>query len=229
MNFCVIFDWDGTLADTRIFLLTVYQQLFNELGCKINDNFIERRVGMGGKELIKDVLKTANLHFEPKELESIFSRKLELQMELTDLVTLFKGSVDLLDSLYNIVDIGLATMAPRLVVEKLLKQNSLEKYFDTIITVDEVTKPKPDPEIFLRCAENMGKPPEYCIVIEDSIFGVIAAKKAKMKCLAISQGVYSTSELKNENADLVINSVEEREEILSFLYIVEKEVHESII
>ena len=40
MNICVIFDWDGTLADTRTFLLTVYQKLFNELGCKINDDFI---------------------------------------------------------------------------------------------------------------------------------------------------------------------------------------------
>ena len=60
--------------------------------------------------------------------------------------------------------------------------------------------------------------PEDCVVVEDSVFGVRAAKAAKMKCIAVSSGAYSREELQEENSDLMINSLVEKEKVLHFIF-----------
>ena len=97
---------------------------------------------------------------------------------------------------------ALATMSNRRVIDKLLVEKALTHYFDVIITFDEISQPKPDPEIFIRSATKLGCQPERCVVIEDSVFGVIAAKEAHMKCIAIPSGAYSIEELKKEKPDM---------------------------
>jgi len=91
-------------------------------------------------------------------------------------------------------------------------------YFDVVVTADEVVKPKPDPEVFLVSATRLGVNPEDCIVVEDSVFGVRAAKAAEMKCIAVSSGAYSREELWEENPDLLINSLAEKDRILNFIF-----------
>ena len=77
--------------------------------------------------------------------------------------------------------------------------------------------PKPDPEIFLKCAFDLKCRPERCIVIEDSIFGVKAAKEANMKCIAIPSGSYSKEELQKQKPDLIVTSIKEKEIILDYI------------
>ncbi len=69
-------------------------------------------------------------------------------------------------------------MSNRKVIDKLLKE--IREYFDVVITADEVLQPKPNPEAFLECALELRVPPERCVIVEDSIFGVKAAKQAEM-------------------------------------------------
>ncbi|MBT3582803.1 HAD family phosphatase, partial [Candidatus Woesearchaeota archaeon] len=80
----------------------------------------------------------------------------------------------------------------------------LNKYFKIIITVDQVEKPKPDPEIFIKAANALGVSPEQCIVIEDSPAGVKAAKSANMKCIAITN---TNKEIDLQEADFIINNI----------------------
>jgi beta-phosphoglucomutase-like phosphatase (HAD superfamily) len=108
-------------------------------------------------------------------------------------------------------------MSNREVIDKLLDEKGIRKYFNVVVTADEVSRPKPDPEAFLTCAIYLKCLPEKCIVVEDSIFGVQAAKQAGMRCIAIPTGAYSKEELESENPDLVVNSIEERETILDFV------------
>jgi beta-phosphoglucomutase len=83
--------------------------------------------------------------------------------------------------------------------------------------VDEVQHVKPDPEIFLKCAVKLGCSAAKCVVVEDSIFGVKAAKAAKMGCIAVLTGVYSGEELEKAGPDLIVNSLMEKEEILNLI------------
>ena len=87
-----------------------------------------------------------------------------------------------------------------------------------MVSADEVVNPKPDPEVFLMSARKMGVDSIECVVVEDSVYGVKAAKEANMKCIAVSSGVYSEKELQEEHPDMVINSLIEKEKILGFIF-----------
>ncbi|MEJ2272547.1 MAG: HAD family hydrolase, partial [Candidatus Bathyarchaeota archaeon] len=138
--------------------------------------------------------------------EKLTEEKVRIQAENTKKVKLMDGAYELLDELYGKTKIALATMSGRIVIDKLLTEKRIKKYFDVVITADEVSKPKPDPEVFIVSATKLGIDPQNCLVIEDSIFGLRAAKIAKMKCIGIPSGAYSKKELLKENPELIINS-----------------------
>ena len=214
----VIFDWDGTLADTKKAVVESFKKVLGEVGCTVSDEFIERRIGTGTSKTLEDVLRYCKITFDDEMLEKLVRKKVRLQTELFEIVNLFEGATELLDALHGRIRIALATMSSRKVIDKLLLEKGIEKYFDVVVTADEVHKPKPDPEIFLVSAIKLNVDPEDCLTVEDSIFGVKAAKAARMKCIAIPSGAYTKEELKNENPDLLVNSIIEKEKILDFIF-----------
>lgn len=213
----VIFDWDGTLADTQRFMVNSFQTVLKEVGCKVSDEFIRRRIGIGARNTFKDALKVANISFDEKVIDRLVEKKVRLQMEQTGGVSLFEGALGLLNSLHDRVKMALASMNNRAVVYKLLDEKGVREYFDVAITADDVLQPKPNSEIFLRCAATLDCFPEKCVVLEDSVFGVKAAKYAGMKCIAITTGAYSAEELRKQKPDLIVESLREKENILSFI------------
>jgi beta-phosphoglucomutase-like phosphatase (HAD superfamily) len=98
----------------------------------------------------------------------------------------------------------------------LLQINGIADCFDTVLTVEAVAHSKPDPEIFLKTAKQLKTKPQSCVVFEDSIFGVKAAKAAGMNCVAVATGVYTMDELKVEKPDLIVKSLLEPK-IASFM------------
>jgi HAD superfamily hydrolase (TIGR01509 family) len=214
----VIFDWDGTLADTKqVILLSFHQALKKAVGLNETDEFIERRIGVGAKETFREILKAKGIEANPALLDRLVKIKTEVQVEKNGSVQMFPGSVALLESLRGRVKLGLASMNSREVINNLVEVLNVSKFFDVILTVDEVSKSKPDPEIFLKTAQNLGSVPEHCVVVEDSIFGVKAAKAAGMGCVAVTQGAYSKLELKEAKPDLIVSSLQEKEVILKFI------------
>ncbi|MDH5438457.1 MAG: HAD family hydrolase, partial [Candidatus Bathyarchaeota archaeon] len=174
-------------------------------------------IGTGTRKMLEDALDKCDITFNREMLEELARKKIKLQTELSESVTLFEGAATLLDALYR-VKIALATMSSRPVIDKLLTEKQIKKYFNVVITADEISKPKPDPEIFLVAATKLNFPPQHCIVLEDSIFGVKAAKKAKMKCIAIPSGAYTKKELKKQKPDLLIDSLTQTQTILNFIF-----------
>jgi len=213
----VIFDWDGTLADTEHLIVNSFQKVLREIGCEVSDEFIERRIGVGPKNILIDALKATNIPFDDGMIDKLMEKKIAIHEKLTENVNLFEGAVNLLDDLHGKVRMALATMSNRRIINKILDEKEVREYFDVVITFDEVLRPKPNPEIFLKCAMELKCIPEKCVVVEDSIFGIKAAKEAKMKCIAIPSGAYSIEDLRRENPDLTVNSISEREKILSFI------------
>jgi beta-phosphoglucomutase len=214
----VIFDWDGTLADTKWAVVQAFQKVLVEVGCLVSDRFIERLMGVGTKMTIEEAFKKCNIVFDDEQLEHLVRDKIESQVELFEKVSLFEGATELLEELQGRTKIALATMSGRKVINKLLPEKNVESCFDFVVTADDVSKPKPNPEVFVVSAAKLGVDPKDCVVLEDSIFGVRAAKEAGMKCIALPSGAYSKDELLKENPDLIVDALTEKEKILHFIF-----------
>ena len=213
----VIFDWDGTLADTRQAVVGSFQKALSEVHCEISDEFIERRIGIGSAETFREILRSAKVRFDEALIEGLVKKKIRNEIDLSRGVRLFDGSTDLLESLQGKVKLGLASMNDREVINHMLKMTNTQRFFDVTVTADDIVNPKPHPEIFLNCARKLRSSPRKCVVIEDSIFGVEAAKTAKMGCIAVLTGVYSRRLLEKANPDLIVNSLREKSRILNFI------------
>jgi HAD superfamily hydrolase (TIGR01509 family) len=212
----VIFDWDGTLGDTRHVIVVSFQKALSEINCNVSDEYIERRIGIGAAETFRDIMRSAKTPFDEKTIQRLVERKCELEIELTDQVKLFPGAIELLDALHGQIKMGLASMNNSSVVSHLLKAKDLEKYFDAVLAAESVSHSKPNPEIFLKAADLLKVKPEGCVVVEDSVFGVKAAKSANMSCVAVLTGVYSKLELEKEKPDLIVRTLGDKR-IASFI------------
>lgn len=213
-----IFDWDGTLADTKKVIVTSFQRALNEINCNPKNKLIERLIGIGSAQTFKEILKSKKVVFDEKLIESLVRNKVKNSIELNREIKLFNGSKELLSVLENKLKLGLASMNKRKFIDLLVQNFGLADFFEVVVTADEVIKAKPDPEIFLKCAKMMHIKPEKCVVFEDSIFGVRAAKIGNMSCVAILTGVYDRDEITSESPDLIVNSLMEKQKILNFLF-----------
>lgn len=206
-----IFDWDGTLANTRAVIVISFQKTLSEIGITIPAQYIERRIGIGASETFREILHESEKPVDEALVKRLVERKSQIQIDLKDQVQLFVGVRELLEALQGKIKVGLASMNNRSVIQAMVQVNGLEKYFQTIVTGDMVLHSKPDPEIFLKCAEQLKASPQRCVVVEDSIFGVKAAKKGGMRCIGVTTGVYSKHELDKENPDLIVSSLKGKE------------------
>jgi len=213
----VIFDWDGTLADTRQVVVSSFQKALRAVHCEISGEFIERRIGIGSAQTFREILRSSKIRFDETLIKSLVEKKIKNEIEMSGDVKLFVGSLDFLEGLQGKVKLGLASMNDREFIDYLLKTTNIQRFFDAVVTADDISNPKPNPEIFLKCALKLRSSQEKCVVVEDSIFGVEAAKKARMGCIAVLTGVYSRTELENAGADLLVSSLREKEAILRFV------------
>jgi HAD superfamily hydrolase (TIGR01509 family) len=194
-----------------------FQKALSEVHCKISDEFIERRIGIGSAETFREILRSAKVRFDEALIERLVKKKIQNEIDLSRSVRLFNGSIDLLESLQGKVKLGIASMNDREVINHILKMTNTQRFFDVTVTADDIVNPKPHPEIFLNCAHKLRSSPRKCVVIEDSIFGVEAAKTAKMWCIAVLTGVYSRRLLEKANPDLIVDSLREKSRILNFI------------
>lgn len=104
------------------------------------------------------------------------------------------------------VKVGLATSSRKAKMQMVLEGLGFLKYFDAIVTGDEVKNGKPAPDIFLKAARRLGLAPEDCIVVEDGPVGVASAKSANMKCVAIT-ATHPAEKLRQ--ADLIIDTYQD--------------------
>ena len=105
---------------------------------------------------------------------------------------------------------GIATSNSRILTEAILKSHQVENYFSVMVTGDEITNGKPDPEVYLEAARKLGVAPEHCLVFEDIPFGIMAGKRAGMTVCAVEDD-YSMNDMEDKIrlADFYIKSYEE--------------------
>jgi len=180
----IIFDMDGTLVDTEPLYYNINIKLYNSLGISHSSSMLASLRGISSK--IKWTrLKTENdLKFTIDELMRK-SKMMKHETLLNEDIRPIQGVTLILKELYTSqIPIGLASSASRLMVDLLLNKMQIRDYFDVTVSGDEVKNGKPNSDIFLKASNALSIPPEECVVIEDSMNGVEAAKSANMFCIA---------------------------------------------
>lgn len=105
---------------------------------------------------------------------------------------------------------AVGSSAPRANVEMILATTGTRKYFDAVVAMEDTTRGKPDPEVFLAAADKLGVEPKCCVVFEDAVAGVAASKAAGMACVAVRfVGHHPADALRAAGADRVVESLEE--------------------
>jgi len=213
----IIFDWDGTLANSKEVILSAFQTVLKAHGSIVKNFFLEKMMGIGARNMFKESFNATNLPYDKKLIDELVDKKNQIHIKMASKIKLFEGVIEFLELLNDNFKIALATMSSRIVIDEILIVKNIKHYFDLVFTLDDVIKTKPDPELFLKCVKFLKCKPEKCLVFEDSIFGVMAAKRANMSCIGVATGAYSTSDLKKLKADLVVQSFKEKEKIMKYL------------
>lgn len=186
----VLFDMDGLLLDTEPLWGQSMSRIADKHGIAINANRFKETTGLR----IYEVTDHWALHY-PWQGKSAHDVAEEI---LDDIIALSKqngrvmpGVLQLLDLLEaNGFKIGLASSSPLRMIEELVTHFGIRDRFDCITSADAVEWGKPHPAVFLHCAENLGSKMHECLVLEDSVNGVIAGKAARMKVIAVPDDIH---------------------------------------
>ena len=107
----VLFDWDGTLADTLPIVVKSFQTVLPHVGCYVSDDFILKRIGIGDRRLFVEALRNAKVALDDALLSGLVREKNKLQIDMIAETALLPGAADLLNSLRGRIKVGLATMS----------------------------------------------------------------------------------------------------------------------
>jgi len=203
---CIIFDLDGTLVDTLEFHIKAFQQLFAEKGLKISYDKIAENMGRTPKDTLLSLLP--NLVDAPKKLEMLTQEKEQKLSKLLTTVYKLPGAEEILKLLKaNHKTLCLASSTPSYNVKKILEATTLKVYFDAIVTGEDISVGKPNPEVFLVAAKKGRCSIDSCLVIGDSTHDIKAAKNAGMKVIAVASGKHSKVELEQEQPDFLVQTL----------------------
>lgn len=175
----LIFDLDGTLADTMPFHLKGWKTACKKYGADIDTLFLRKHTGSPGWIIADEIIKKCNLNGSVTNDKLIEEKLAEFYKE-QHLVKPILPVVEIVKKYFGVLPMSVGTGGHREAVERTLAVTNLRKYFDIIITANDVKNFKPHPETFLKCAEQMGIDPEFIEVFEDGDLGIEAAINAGM-------------------------------------------------
>lgn len=184
-DYGVIFDMDGVLADTEPIHFESWVKLSKEIGIKFTKEFFKSTFG---QQSIPITRKLVGPKVNNGLVEKWANRKEKYYREMIkDKLQPLPGSIELIQNLRrNKFKLAIGSSGPPENVELLLKSLNIKRYFNAIITAADVNKGKPEPDVFLYAADKLNISPKHCLVIEDAPVGILAAKKAGMKVIALT-------------------------------------------
>jgi HAD superfamily hydrolase (TIGR01509 family) len=204
----VIFDLDGVLADSEPWWNQIDVKLLAEYGVNYRGEYHENVLGVSYR-LAVDFYKNAFRICAP--VEELMRRRDEIAIEFfANHIGLFPSAKATLEQLREMkLRLAVATSSVGASARPFLERTGIGSYFDVIMTGDEVQRGKPHPDIYLRTAEKLGIPADACLVIEDALSGVAAAKAAIMRVAAIPDRRFVDPREYEKEADYVLGNLSE--------------------
>jgi HAD superfamily hydrolase (TIGR01509 family) len=202
----LLFDMDGVLVDSTFAIWTSYSTLLKDENVHFSEEYIKKNLARS----LRDNLAAFKKEFHIKDYDLMdFSKKTgAIQLDMLKEEKVDINLIKLLEQAkkHNI-KCAVATSSTRWRAENILDIIRIRKFFDVVVTAEDVTSHKPAPDVFLHAAKSINVKPEECVVFEDARNGIEAAKAAGMKSIGKLTKYNSMDEL--ERADLIINDFSE--------------------
>ena len=213
----LIFDLDGTLVDTVYAHVFAWQRALDEAGMPIAGWRIHRRIGMSGGLFTRAVARELGRPLSPEEAEMIQARHGVLFRQTLPTRRPLPEAVELLAELRALgIPHGIATSGRRPEIDASLDVLGVGKE-TVVVERGDVRRAKPEPDLFLTCAERIGVRAEECFVVGDAVWDLLAARRARMLSVGLLSGGYGEDELTRAGAFRVYRDTRELRESLDEL------------
>jgi len=199
-----LFDLDGVVVDTARYHYLAWKKIADDLGFSFSEHDNERLKGVSRMESLDILLEIGKIKVDLQTKEKLAATKNSLYVSYIQKMTpdeILPGVIRFLDELHNsgmLIALGSASKNALSILDKI----NISEKFDAIIDGNKVSKAKPDPEVFLKGAIELGIDPQNCLVFEDAQAGIDAARNGGMHIIGIGQPENLT------NAEFVIPGFE---------------------
>ena len=208
----VIFDLDGVICSTDRYHYQAWKQLADELGVFFNEEINNRLKGVSRMESLDIILEKSNKKYSIEEKQKLATKKNDTYRNLLKNMDDHDVSNDVLKTLYFLkrndikVAIGSSSKNTMFILERI----GLDNYFDAIADGTQISKSKPDPEVFLLAAKKLCLEPKDCIVVEDAKTGIDAANAGGFISVGINDAAnYSETKYRIKKVSDVLNIINE--------------------
>ena len=196
-----LFDLDGTLVDSVYQHVLAWHEALESEGISLSIWRVHRRIGMSGGLLINMLLRETGIALDPGRIERIAARHAEAYMRGARTVSPLPCARELLQALTEAkIPWAIATSSRIETARPTLELLGLSPERNPIVTRDDVRHAKPDPDLFLAAADRIGVDIEHSTVVGDSVWDMLAAKRARALGIGLLSGGYGAEELERAGA-----------------------------
>lgn len=207
----VVFDLDGVLIDTEGFQHRAWVAALEPLGVALSKDAYLDLAGRQSDLIARELVDSLRLPDDPEALLRSKTRELDRLLQ-SAAIALLPCAVEAVQDLGGRLPLALATGGSRSETRLKLDIVGLSRHFRVVVTRSDVVRGKPHPDIYAMAADRLAMPPEHCAAIEDTSYGVAAAKAAGLLCIAVP-GEYSARQ-DFTRADHVVPTLQEAVRIL---------------
>jgi len=195
----VLFDLDGTLVDSVYQHVLAWREALEETGIELSVWRIHRRIGMSGGLFVNALLRETKMVLSPEQVSRLRELHLAAYLRRMDQVRPLPGARELLQRLSELgVPWGIGTSGSRRTAAPAIEM--LTAAPPVVVTRDDVARAKPDPDLFVEAARRLGVDVADSIVVGDSVWGLLAAQRARALGVGLLSGGYGREELEQAGA-----------------------------
>ncbi len=213
----ILFDFNGVIIDDERIQMKAYQEVFADRDIELAEDGYIACLGMSDDVFARTIFERAGKTPSAVEVTEVTAAKtLKWKAAVEKRIPIFDGVDDFIKRMHGSFTLGLVSMAFREEIDFALKAAGLERYFDTVVSAEDVTTTKPDPECYREGFKRVdlaniarGNGPmthRQCVVIEDSPAGILAAKGAQLNALGVTNTV-TREALQEAGADAVTRNI----------------------
>jgi HAD superfamily hydrolase (TIGR01509 family) len=203
----VIFDLDGVLVDSEHVWNDAREQLARERGGRWHERAQRDMMGMSSPEWSRYMHDVIGLVEPPERISAEVVRRIETIYR--DRLPVMEGAEEAVRRLAERFPLALASSANRPVIDLFMELSGLGDRFGATVSSEEVARGKPSPDVYLEAARRLDVAPDACAAVEDSHNGILAAKAARMRVVAIPNRRYPPDAEALAEADVVLESLQE--------------------
>lgn len=185
----LIFDLDGTIVDSMPAHYLAWREALLKENIQFTPELFVQFAGVTNYRIIDGLNAMFGTSMDPgkksEEKENIF-------LQTIARTKVVEPIAEIIRKYHGILPMSVGTGGHRAIAKETLRVTNMDEFFDIMVTADDITHPKPHPETFLKCAEQMNVAPEYCQVFEDGMPGIKAAEDAGMKVVDVTKYYQTT-------------------------------------